>query len=492
MNTKAFIQKFAKRELQAISGRKIPWNLLLLAVIFFLSLLAIGFANGSLDKLRKKMDSPFVRFVNVIIPYTGDGLAKQELIVKELERKTLRDSFRIEDVLMVNIGFASFVDQKGEAIPAIIRTVTEEDKFYKFIKDNPDVIKSDHYANRMFDVGSVNGWGCIVTYEFLERLTGKKGVELPYLHLVNYQRPNDFDKVPIPVCAVVDQLPDYADLLVSEKFLKALQNRNVENPFNLRSPDFDPSLQVYLRSGAQEGYESSIANLQGMGFRVITNQSYLEGVLLEASAFSEELWQKTQSNLKGQDYLRIYKIPNVENHNSPLTSDFVSIVFERLDYIEAFHHHIKTKLGLRIDLNTIEARRNFVYFNQLAGTLSWSLMGFGVLLAITIILRITLSHINRNKMNLGTLKAFGLSNAVIIQLYSSISILLVMVALIFGAIASTVVGYVLQGFGVIEFTASGFLPIGLGIVVVSTLAIIVRLWAGLRKTNPGDLIYGRA
>ncbi len=148
-------------------------------------------------------------------------------------------------------------------------------------------------------------------------------------------------------------------------------------------------------------------------------------------------------------------------------------------------------LGGRIDLNTIEARRNFIFFNQLAGTLSRSLMGFGVLLAITIILRITLSHINRNKRNLGTLKAFGLSNSVIIVLYSSISILLVMAGLLLGAVFAVVAGYVMQYLGWIAFDVSGFLLLGLGIVLVSTIAIIVRLWFGLRNTNPGDLIYGR-
>ncbi len=274
MNTQAFIRKFAVKELQAISGRKIPWNLILLTGIFFLSLLAIGFANGSLEKLRKKMDSPFVRFVNVIIPYTGEGLVKQELIVKELQRKSLRDSFLIEDVLLVNIGFASFVDQQEEAVSAIMRTVTEEDKFYQFIKDNPEVIKSDPYANRLFDVGSVNGWGCIVTTEFLARLQTNKGAELPYLRLANYHNSNDFDKVPVPVCAVVDQLPDYADVLVSEKFLKAMRNRNVENPFDLRTAVNETYLRVYLRAGSA-GYEASIRKVEGMGFRVLQKYKYL-------------------------------------------------------------------------------------------------------------------------------------------------------------------------------------------------------------------------
>ena len=66
LNTQ-FFKKFAKPELKSISGKRYS-NLLVLSTILILSMMAIGLGEGAINYLDKKMNNPFVSFVNVKIP----------------------------------------------------------------------------------------------------------------------------------------------------------------------------------------------------------------------------------------------------------------------------------------------------------------------------------------------------------------------------------------------------------------------------------------
>ena len=62
-----FIKNFSIPELKYIAGNRYI-NLFILSCILIISMLAIGLGNGAIKYLDKKMNNPFVSFVNVKIP----------------------------------------------------------------------------------------------------------------------------------------------------------------------------------------------------------------------------------------------------------------------------------------------------------------------------------------------------------------------------------------------------------------------------------------
>ena len=62
-----FTELFLEKEGEQLLGKHYK-NIIFLIIIFSLTLIAIGFANGSLEYLGKKMNDPFVKFVDIEIP----------------------------------------------------------------------------------------------------------------------------------------------------------------------------------------------------------------------------------------------------------------------------------------------------------------------------------------------------------------------------------------------------------------------------------------
>ena len=136
--------------------------------------------------------------------------------------------------------------------------------------------------------------------------------------------------------------------------------------------------------------------------------------------------------------------------------------------------------------------------------LSYALIAFSIISIIFFIINLLLSHINKNKRNLGTLKAFGLPNKHIVILYSSITLLLVTIAYVSAYILSALLGqFVLDSYIVLNkinsenylnyvvFENRNFLKTFGQFVLLPTIIIIYNLYKYLHEVTPGDLIYER-
>tara|TARA_B110000259_G_C13647214_1_gene254800 strand:- start:177 stop:494 length:318 start_codon:yes stop_codon:yes gene_type:complete len=104
-------------------------------------------------------------------------------------------------------------------------------------------------------------------------------------------------------------------------------------------------------------------------------------------------------------------------------------------------------------------------------------------------------------MNLGTLKAFGLSNNSIILIYSSISIALITSAFIFSYFISSLVGnfsinliahwFDIGDSSTLNYISDSIYSLISFFIIIPSLCIYIKLWFTLRDSTPGDLIYGR-
>ena len=219
---------------------------------------------------------------------------------------------------------------------------------------------------------------------------------------------------------------------------------------------------------------------------------------------------KIMNNLPKSDNLyRVYDF-NLGENNSKINDIAEHFVFQfqkdRLTSIQQFNSFLKTetlhdKKTLSIDMSVIESKKNFDLFNKLATLLSMALIFFSIFSIVLYITNLIVSHISKNKMNLGTLKAFGLSNNSIILIYSSISIALITSAFIFSYFISALVGnfsinliarwFEIGDSSTLNYISDSIYSLILFFIIIPSLCIYYKLWITLRDSTPGDLIYER-
>jgi ABC-type antimicrobial peptide transport system permease subunit len=180
-----------------------------------------------------------------------------------------------------------------------------------------------------------------------------------------------------------------------------------------------------------------------------------------------------------------------------------TIPFFSLDSIERFQEYAyREPLSLNVDMNTVESKKNFQIFSNVAQALAFFLSVIAIVLISSYNFSLLVSHINRNKKNLGTLKAFGLGNHVIIGIYSTVSFLLVSLGFclcfaFLGFCGNALVSLFMK-FGLFPFNKGEifydmwsffdaffvfvFLPVGV---------LFMKLYLFIHKATPGDLIFGR-
>ena len=72
-----------------------------------------------------------------------------------------------------------------------------------------------------------------------------------------------------------------------------------------------------------------------------------------------------------------------------------------------------------------------------------ALIAFSIISIVFFVINLLLAHINKNKRNLGTLKAFGLPNKNIVLLYSSITFVLVFSSCVIAFLLSSIFGQII-------------------------------------------------
>ena len=509
---RSFFLKFAIPEFKFILGNRLS-NLLVLSIILIFSMLAIGLGKGAIKYLDKKMNNPFVSFVNVKIPanntYSLDKI--KEIHNKKNNKISFSDYYGFAEPYPVFDDYVNFANNElgeGNFITknAKIRRAREVDPIYEFILSNPD--NADIVKNNNFEY---DGWGCVVSLEYLKNDKTKlvysdinNVAYLPYKKSVN-----QFEYfVNIPIQGFVESFPDDVDVLVGTKFYDAKEN--IDYWRSLILPDIYRSyhsLQYYvinnnkvekylLSNGFQEIESEDIIHNSGKMY-------YLDGISLDEK-------QNILSNLPNKK--NCYEILDFYSQSIGNTYDLQpeQYVFQfqkdKLDNIEKLNTFLKEETledgkRLEIDMRIIESKKNFDLFNKLANLLSIALIAFSVLSLVLYITNLIISHISKNKKSLGTLKAFGLSNNSIIFIYSTISIGMVAISFIFGLFISQFTGTFLIRFvgdlfeigdvNALSYVSYPIYWLATFFIALPSIAIYFKLWFQLRKSTPGDLIYER-
>jgi ABC-type antimicrobial peptide transport system permease subunit len=409
----------------------------------------------------------------------------------------LKSRYLFDEALLTRFKLLSFfkydkdhkLTKQKEQVKA--RITDEKSEFYRFIKSNDEIAQTE-----MFFTNS--GFGCIVTKSYLNKI-GLIQNQPQFLH---YSSRQCKESIPIEIVGVVSELPDNADVLISRKFFNAAQNGgnnfDIHNEYHATYAQyFIPEIQALDQEVIDSGFKKEHKN-----------NLLLNGIFIQKNRRlkpqDQDLILKTYPKA-----LRTFDLSIDSVKDADLNPDRIVFSFNKLDSVGSFSKYLlndelyrsSTEQRLKIDLNTIEDKKNFVFFNRLANFLSFGLIAFSVFLIFTYTTNLLTNHISRNRMSIGTLKAFGLSNKNILLLYSLISCLLIFTAFIVSYSISLTLGrgflHLFNDWILTEYNTTLVL-VTLDISILLTLFVLLplvvifyALQSHLRKSTPGDLIYGR-
>ena len=485
MNYIDFIKNIGIPEFKSVIGK---WGNKIFFLIFILliSLIAMGVANGSLSFLSEKMKDPFMQFVDVdrsIEPIPG--MPQFDINAAEKYKKDTDSLKHVKSVFETYAKYERFTNSDRSKESTMEGFILKEDnEFYIKLRKDKLFLTDNKFHN--------DGWGIIITENFMNDL----GIDddTPYITIIK----KEF-KFPIPISGVVSKLRSNKDFIMTEKLYSLLYGNSDKIPI-LKS---DSSQRVCKWFIPNENKLST--ELKSLKIRLSERSSteslpHVPGIMIESEDFNIDIKKYHKNAIRVYDY-DVLPLKIAKNMGAP---DTYTLMFRHPDFVLYFATYIKKIFGINLEESRMETKRNFGFFEKLSNLLSWALIGFSIVSIIFFILNLLLSHINKNKRNLGTLKAFGLPNKHIIALYSTITLFLVTISFVSAFILSDFLGQFILNTYVnlreistenyirdVIYLSRNFFETFLYFVLIPTVIIIYRLFKELHKVTPGDLIYGR-
>lgn len=500
MTDKNFYKKFIFPEFKHIAGGSSYKNLLILIVILFFSLLAIGISQWAISFLGEKMNSPFVSIVELKNPYNR---VKLEKIESKFEGDFYKDlGIDSSKTIETTIDYRKFyrLDREVGANTKVRRGV-DNDPFLAFLEKEGFFKTSNNFINK---------WGCIVTEDYLTKklqykFVSKKGdEEIAYPKYLSLMRNIDGVRsyFQVPISGVVKQLPHGLDLIAGEKLFDSFDDNDFYREIIKNNKQVD-----YFNLFVTNPTKEILNQLQGFSKVKVKNSEiydHLSHVIYKD--IIDTLEHNRIQNLVqvNSEIFRVYDFDRYSLNSNEVQSDYINFTFkkDRLSSIRELQKHLKEEFtNLDIDLSVVEAKENFSLFNKIANFLRYVLVFYSIFSIVIYIISIVLAHITKSEKSLGTLKAFGLSNNSIIVCYSIISVSMIVIAFFIGYLLSHLTGvYLISNVGsIIDVASSNHIPyhtidfvfLILAYIVLPSFIIFLRLRRRLVGITPGDLIYGR-
>jgi ABC-type antimicrobial peptide transport system permease subunit len=515
--TREFYQLFLIREGKELAGKHLK-NVLALFTILLMTFLAIGFGEGGLEYLEVKMSNPFYKWVNVRLPDAKSDSANY--FIQFLNNDSLKREYQYVNILSYAHFNEDFFTTKGDDIPVEGRVIEAGDSLLKGIWDQC-LIKGKSYDEIENYFGKKNV-GLIVTKSLLLKLGYEDIPAFLYLSfsLVN----NDRMKVPLPVVAVVKQLPGMVAMMATPMFYYETGPKQ-DYSFDISAPEHKKYLLYFLPSACDplawlrkisgiinrqcpgiiertfsEKYDKSV--VEGNSIRFELDEDHMTGKNVNA----DDLDSVIMKNLSHEDnpLIRIYRYSFSSIYRPAIKPDYLSVYFSHLDSISQFQVYLERNFDLKIELSQVESKNNFTFISKLTKITSFFLIIFSIISVSMFLSNIIRSHFERVKKNIGTFKAFGLNNRKLLFIYTTISFVFVMTA----SVTSYAMAYILGYSGAIKFILGKLhltieksyiifnlltelsLYTFIVIISLSTFIVILQLLKLLAYT-PGDLIYDR-
>ena len=512
-----YFRLFVKREGKVVLGKNCS-NLWLLASVLTATFLAIAFSNASLDYLSYKMDDPFINWVDIKNEYGEGDFYGLEYALDSEENKVKYHYHNYQADYSFTYMFFGKEAQNVQYLKC---------RFFQNLNTPlvEAILSRDNVVRdwRISDLSAVsdNTIGVIITEEMMKKLGYDKAPS--YIDYMSYSPgadaygfdllDNEFARLPVPVLAVVKRLPGNVDLISSTYFYQQACNDQTYT-FNMCNDEYARSLCYFipvevsldkfreeLKTVAAE-YTQAQIQVDEYSFYSPEIIPFREGIFVKLDCYDEYLDYGTWKSINEGMLKAVEGINRVfayQFSDYPLTQKaFISVHFEDLDMIREFESFVRDNFKVKIEMSQINAKENFNAVSAMGNILSWVIIIFAIVCIILFIVNLLQSYFQKVKRNLGTFKAFGISNHDLISVY-----VLIMAAIILAAIVMSVsVAWLAQGAlhlcGVLKDGVFDYLSLWSSMTVCSILVIIVAsvytvyaVMHKLLKSTPGDLIYDR-
>ncbi|MEA3445223.1 MAG: ABC transporter permease, partial [Bacteroidota bacterium] len=439
-----------------------------------------------------------------------DKINQIENIIKDIDTKQLKEEYGftyIDGYSSFSMDFFQKSDLSGNEVLFLGRTIDSDNSLLKQILKTENRIVGRDYV-------MPEDQAVIVSKKLIEDL-GHNLDSIPYFLNYSYYCGSRMP-VPLPVLAVVTDLPGDYDFLVT-KFLKDKIDSEVY-PLNISKENQQRSFIVFvpeeknvddLRNFLRNNKElrSNSKTVDKYLFKQTYQNGFIINCLLEDSVsvdFVKNFINENGSIFKKYNAIRIYNFEADDFKRRVRIIDHFSVFFDDLSKTGEFRDFMLAEHGVIVDLNQVKAKENYAFIQNISNATSWFLIVLSIISICLFISNLLKNHIEKIKINLGTFKAFGLNNISLIITYSFIITVLIIVSQIAGAVISQLIGNSLSKLiieisgiepeaGINYFTILNIfsLRVSLFILMISFLVILTVLRQSLTET-PGNLIYNRS
>ncbi|MBP3425658.1 MAG: ABC transporter permease [Rikenellaceae bacterium] len=516
--TNDYFKLFVIREGKVVLGKRYS-SLWLLSAVLTATFLAVAFSNASLDYLSYKMEDPFINWVDIENNFGDNNFDGLKMSLDE-------------QAVMEQFHYSGYQADKYNGTAAYF-TVADNSRYLKtryFAEINTPLMQAIlNEDNIMMDcciadtLLNNNSYGVIITYEALFNKLGYKQVPA-YINFHSYTDPEaeydlgveifgkQYAKAPIPVLAVVKRLPGNMDVVGTKYFY----NQERALSFNMYEPYYWGSFIYFVPENVdvnkvQGSLEELTSASTEASFFVMSDvelpqmMSHSNGKFVQLCFDYEEDIDYTINKEIDQKMMELYADKGVQrvfqytdNNIDDDPDDYISIYFEDLHQVGAFQEYAKENFKIDIEMSQINAKENFNEVSIMANILSWTMIVFAIVCIILFIVNLLQSYFQKVKRNLGTFKAFGISNYELIIIYVLIMTATVVGAVVISLSATWLIEGVLPLIGLQKDAAFGYLALWNGKTLVSVLIIIsvaiATVYLVMNKqlrATPGDLIYDR-
>jgi len=497
-----FNKTFNSREFKSILGKK-NRNFWILFLVFFFSIGALEVSRSGLKYLSYQMSDPFINWVEVKL--VGDNQSFEYAVAKakgDYAISTIENNNYILEYL-----FAT--DHKKIRVEG--RTIAHDSQLLDKILGAENAVEV-----RALPIQE-NDYGWIVTQDLMERLGYDDPEAYPlFVEFANIGdaegvaelgllNDGDYITVPIPILAVVKQLPDLFDFITPLYFEE--QHLMDELPFNisLHPSYFDGlkfvaennvDLEKIVREELDKAGVSYEDNFVTSNYDNALRPAKSCKVFLSDTAISRSVNELASSICK--NHPGIYRMYDYEfGEGYSLKTDYMSFMFDDLSKVPEFAKWAKD-FGIRIDMAQIEAKNHFNIFNVLTIVMCLAIVVLSILFVAIFIWFLIDSHFRSISKNLGTYMAFGLSNNSIIKIYLRVFMKMILLSLFSAVMALLVLEYASVLLGWTRANGYRFFSfwdpwVWATIVLISILSVGVICISITKKlkVTPGDLIFER-
>ncbi|MBN2279959.1 MAG: ATP-binding cassette domain-containing protein [Candidatus Marinimicrobia bacterium] len=427
-NFEKFYGQKAKNEFSLIQRskgdkRKINLSALLIMLILTAGFLAIGFANGSLKDLARKMSDPFVNWLDVEL--TDKYRYQPDEVINKLQGSGNFQKYSISQISRFSQFSVLIYDQKINGSRFLKgRTISLNDEILTKLTGEKFLVRGTGFK-------SEKDLGLVVTESFFEKYHYDK--DALFVRLLYSAEGHEDKIIPIPIKGVVKELPGDNEFLSTDYFKYELyHSRNFPQPFN---PNRTDQLLIFAPVDEEDSFilldslEAFLSHqIEGMFFSdpQLYNEAYLSGHILAISFEQKISLHRIDSLFKSitnEEKFRNYSLTqfyrtNFDNRSqAAIIHDNLSVNLNDLGNVLELKDYFLSEFNISLDIARVELLNNFFKVKKITIALSWTIIFFTIFSINIFVFFYLYINLYKQRIHLGSLKAFGLTSGRLRRFY---------------------------------------------------------------------------